>query len=181
MIKSLPVITSLLLLHILAGCSGNQANQAAAATVLTKEADTAVATNAVNAVDLPSFVVKDTKGQLVSLESLKGKKLFVNLWASWCPPCRAEMPSIEKLSAEVDKDHVFFLLLSLDENSTAASDFVRENHISLPVYFPAAPLPSLFRTEGIPATFIFDEHGRLLTQHLGEEDYNTDAYRQLLK
>src|SRR5687768_7221789 len=52
---------------------------------------------------LPPFTMQDIDGKTINLQSLKGKKVFVNLWASWCPPCRREMPSIEKLAKAVDK------------------------------------------------------------------------------
>ena len=62
-------------------------------------------------------------GRPVSLSELRGKAVFVNLWASWCPPCRAEMPGIEALYQKVDKSKVAFVMLSLDENPAKAQKF----------------------------------------------------------
>ncbi len=135
----------------------------------------------VSATGFPSFVMQDSNGNTVNLQSLKGKKVFVNLWASWCPPCRAEMPSIEKLYASVNKNKVAFVMLSYDKNPNAALKFTRSNKLSLPIFFPTEQPPAIFKTDGIPATFIFNERGELIKQNTGAEDYDTDAYRQLLQ
>lgn len=133
------------------------------------------------AATLPIFSMLNTKDELVALQSLKGKKVFVNVWASWCPPCRREMPSIEKLYQAVDTSKVAFVLLSLDENFEEAKDYAASRKLSLPVYYPAEKLPKLFNLESIPATFLFDEDGKLIKQINGSDDYNTEKYRSLLK
>jgi thiol-disulfide isomerase/thioredoxin len=130
---------------------------------------------------LPSFQLTDAGGAVMNLSDLKGKKVFVNLWATWCPPCREEMPSIEKLYKRVDKEKVVFVMLSLDQNFDLAKRFVKTNKLQLPVYYPAENLPELFNTEGIPVTFIFNEKGELIKSNEGMDDYNTEAYVQLLK
>jgi len=130
---------------------------------------------------LPSFKLQAADGSILNLEDLKGKKIFVNLWATWCPPCRAEIPSIEKLYKKTDKDKVAFVMLSLDDNFNSAKRFAKTKHMQLPIYYPAENLPSLFNINGIPATFIFDEKGELIKSNIGMDDYNTSSYVQLLK
>ncbi len=130
---------------------------------------------------LPSFTVQDVNGKTINLQSLKGKKVFVNLWASWCPPCRREMPSIEKLAKSVDKNKVAFVLLSLDDNFDKAKPFAKRQQLSLPIYYPAENLPALFNVQAIPTTFFFDEEGRLFQRTDGGDDYNTEAYRKVLR
>lgn len=129
---------------------------------------------------LPSFSLKDSGGNTVNLQDFQGKKVFINLWASWCPPCRAEMPSIAALHKKVDPEKVVFILLSLDENPNASLQFVKRSNINMPVYFPLENLPSLFNTRGIPATFIFNEEGRLVRQQTGAENYDTQEYLRML-
>lgn len=129
--------------------------------------------------ELPHFTMEDAAGNTLDIHTLKGKKLFVNLWATWCPPCRAEMPSIEKLYAAADKEKAQFVLLSLDDRFEKAKKYMQDNKLSLPVYFPAGELPALFAVDGIPATFIFDEKGKLVEQRIGSDDYDTPAYRHL--
>lgn len=130
---------------------------------------------------LPSFKVTAMDGSTVNLADLKGKKVFVNLWATWCPPCREEIPSIEKLQSKVDKQRVAFVMLSLDENFELAKNFAKKNKMQLPVFYPAEGLPAMFKTDGIPATFIFNEKGELIKANSGADDYDTEDYVQLLK
>ena len=133
------------------------------------------------AITLPVFSMLNTKDELVELQSLKGKKVFVNVWASWCPPCRREMPSIEELYKAVDTSKVAFVMLSLDENFEQAKEYAASRKLSLPVYYPVEKLPELFNLESIPATFVFDEEGKLIKHVNGSDDYNTETYKSLLK
>ena len=123
----------------------------------------------------------DANGNIVDMASLKGKKVFVNLWATWCPPCRAEIPSIEALDSKVDKGKTAFVMLSLDESFELAKQFAKKRNMQLPVYYPAEGLPAMFKTDGIPATFIFNEKGELVKQNNGADDYDTEEYMQLMK
>lgn len=129
---------------------------------------------------LPAFKVMNNEGKIINLADLKGKKVFVNLWASWCPPCKAEIPSIEKLYSKVDKQKTVFVMLSLDENFDLAKEFAKTNKMQLPVFAPAENLPAMFNTDGIPATFIFNEKGELIKANTGGDDYDTAGYLQLL-
>lgn len=133
-----------------------------------------------SATTLPSFKLQAADGSIIDLADLKGKKVFVNLWATWCPPCRAEIPSIEKLYKKTDKEKVAFVMLSLDDNFNSAKHFAKSKHMQLPLYYPAGNLPSLFNINGIPATFIFNEKGELIKANMGMDDYNTQAYVKLL-
>ncbi len=130
---------------------------------------------------LPAFKMTDVNGNTVDMASLKGKKVFVNLWATWCPPCRAEIPSIEGLASKIDQNNTIFVMLSLDENFQLAKDFAIKENLKVPVYYPADKLPGMFNTEGIPATFIFNENGELIKQNMGAADYDTDEYVNMLK
>ena len=130
--------------------------------------------------DLPAFQLKNEKGDLINSSTLAGKKVFINIWASWCPPCRREMPSIQALYGKVDKDKVAFLMLSLDEGMEDATDFMKSNSLSLPIYFPGGQLPSLLEVQSIPATFIFDENGKLLRRIDGMHNYDSEEFTKLL-
>ena len=157
-----------------------QNSEQATAAQVADEANSSAAANAVTPT-LPAFKVTAMDGSTVNLADLKGKKVFVNLWATWCPPCRAEIPSIEKLQTKVDKQKVAFVMLSLDESFDIPKRFAKTNHLQLPVYYPAEGLPSIFKTDGIPATFIFNEKGELIKANTGAEDYDTEDYVRLLK
>lgn len=129
---------------------------------------------------LPSFQISDAKGKIADLSSFKGKKVFVNLWATWCGPCRAELPSIKKLYAKTSGDKAAFIMLSLDDQFETALQFAEKTKLNMPLYYPAANLPSLFNVNGIPTTFIFDEKGELIHRQEGATDYDTPFYADLL-
>ena len=177
MIKKKIIGFTLFAVTAIMACSSAAENKPVETAQVAREENVA----ADNAALLPSFTMKDVNGNAINLQSLKGKKVFVNLWASWCPPCRAEMPSIEKLYASVDKNKVTFVMLSFDENPEASTRFIQSNKLSFPIYFPAEQPPAILQTDGIPATFIFDESGKLIKQNSGTENYDTDEYRQMLK
>lgn len=130
---------------------------------------------------LPDFRILSENGNTLNLSEVKGKKVFVNLWASWCPPCREELPSIQKLYQSVDTNKVIFVLISIDNNFESAKHYKRANRMMLPIYYPMESLPKLFNVGGIPATFIFNEKGELIKEIDGEADYNTDEYKKLVK
>ena len=130
---------------------------------------------------IPAFQMQDAANNVVSLESLKGKKLLVNLWASWCPPCKREMPSIQKLYKSIHTSKVAFVMLSLDDNFDKAKRYFTSAKLDLPLYYPAQNLPPLFSVQSIPTTFIFDESGKLLRRIDGSEDYDTREFRNILK
>ncbi|MFD2526850.1 TlpA family protein disulfide reductase [Flavihumibacter stibioxidans] len=146
----------------------------------TKEEVAAVAATAEPAMALPSFMVMDSEGKQINLQDLKGKKVFVNLWASWCPPCRAEMPSIQKLYEKTQGSNVAFVMLALDNDFNKSLQYMSGKGLILPAYYPAGPLPELFNVPGIPATFIFNEKGQLVRKIEGSDNYNTDEFVKLL-
>ena len=156
--------------------SNNTANKDGAITNETESVTTESGTQ------MPAFTMLNAQGEAVDLKSFAGKKVLVNLWATWCPPCRVEMPSLEKLHQSVDKEKTAFVMLSLDDDFEKAKKYVKDNNLDLPVYYPkTTDLPELFNVRGIPATFIFNEQGQLIKSMEGADDYDTDAYRQLLK
>ena len=160
-IKLLPVILTVVFLYS-CGSTGNRSSATSSAKVL------------------PSFSVSTAAGNSFNLQNLKGKKVMVNLWASWCPPCRAEMPSIESLYQSIDTSKASIVLLSLDEQMENAVQFLQGSALSNRVFFPGESLPALFNVSGIPTTFFFNEKGELVHQIEGGSDYNTAAIKSLL-
>jgi thiol-disulfide isomerase/thioredoxin len=171
------LLTSILILTVLASCNNSNAGKSAVSTI-DQPVTTQVAAPAVPM--LPSFLIVNAGNQVIDLSQFKGKKVFVNLWATWCPPCRAEIPSIEKLSVKTDKNKAVFIMLSLDDNFDKAKSFATKNNMTLPVYFPAANLPQLFTVRGIPATFIFNEKGELIHRQDGSANYDTKEFFDML-
>jgi thiol-disulfide isomerase/thioredoxin len=181
--KNIFIIPAAALLISLAACSDSKMEEtkAQAIEVLQTSIDNTAAAGLRTTPVLPAFTVQDVNGNTINLQHFKGKKLFVNLWASWCPPCRAEMPSIEKLFRSVDTSKVVFVMLSLDDHFDKAKKFIGRQRLNLPIYYPAENLPALFNVQAIPATFIFNESGDLIQRIDGSDDYNRDEYRKLLQ
>ena len=122
----------------------------------------------------------DDKGNITSLEDFREKVIFLNLWATWCPPCVAEMPNIAKLHEEV-KDDVVFVMLSLDQDFNKAIDFNNRKGFNLPIYAPGSTLPQQFQTSTtIPTTYVIDAHGNLVLTHKGMANYSTEAFKEFL-
>ncbi|MBF9144420.1 TlpA family protein disulfide reductase [Hymenobacter properus] len=119
-------------------------------------------------------------GKPVNLSDLKGKVVFVNLWASWCPPCRAEMPGIEALYKKVDKSKVAFVMLSLDDDAAKARKFVQAQGYTFPVYLRTGDLPAPFDSNSIPSTVILGPDGQVAARHDGMAEYDTPEFKAAL-
>ena len=120
-------------------------------------------------------------GQPVNLRRFRGKVVLVNMWASWCPPCLAEMPGLQRLYQQVDTTKIAFVCVSLDANPNRARALLKRKGYSLPVFFPAAPLPAPFASSSIPYTVILTPDGQVAASHAGMADYDTPAFRQALE
>ena len=122
----------------------------------------------------------DRDGNITSLEDLKGKVIFMNLWATWCPPCIAEMPSIDKLHEEMG-DEVAFVMLSLDQDFELAKSFDNRKGYNLPIYAPASNMPAMYNSSAIPTTYVIDAAGNLALTHKGMADYSNSEFKTFLK
>lgn len=120
-------------------------------------------------------------GQPVNLSDLQGKVVFVNLWASWCPPCIAEMPSIHALYQKMDPAKVAFVMISLDENPVKAWALLQRRGYTFPVYFPTGPLPAPFNSNSIPSTVVLDPYGQVAARHDGMAEYDTPEFKRALE
>lgn len=129
------------------------------------------------------FTVKDLEGKKLDMKDLKGKVIFLNLWATWCGPCRVEMPSIQNLYNSMDKEKVAFVMLSLDDEGDKAkiSQFINGKNFTFPVYQPATPLPKQLRVTTIPTTFIVSPDGTIKSKKVGMANYDTQEMREFLK
>lgn len=130
-----------------------------------------------------NFALTDLDGNKLDMDKLKGKVIFLNLWATWCGPCRVEMPSIQNLYNDVDKDQIAFVMLSLDQAEATAKikHYISLKEFTFPVYQPASPLPKLLRVNTIPTTFIIGADGKVKSKKTGMANYDTEEMRVFLK
>jgi len=109
------------------------------------------------------FSLLDTRGNTVALSDFKGKVVFVDFWATWCPPCRISMPEVEKLYSDFQGKNVQVLGLNLDEDGDAARRFVEKKKIPYPVLLAGSTdVSSAYGVSGIPHFALIDQEGRLV-------------------
>ncbi len=111
--------------------------------------------------------IKNLDGTITLLSDFRGKVIFLNFWATWCPPCRSEMPSIQKLYNKIkgNKD-VKIILVSIEEPETV-KNYLSKNKFTMPVYISDKSLPAKFNVRGIPASFILNAKGHIVFKHIG--------------
>lgn len=126
------------------------------------------------------FYLKDEKDQLISFEKFRGKMVFLNFWATWCPPCIAEMPDIHDLYLKVGTEDIVFVMISQDENFEKAKNFIERKEYTFPIYQLASALPDVYRSQSIPTTFVISPTGKILTKRVGMAKYDTETFRNLL-
>ena len=128
------------------------------------------------------FKMRTLDGKTVSFESLKGKVIFMNIWATWCPPCVAEMPNIQKLYDKVGSEKIAFVMLSVDEAGVEkVKKFIDKKGYTFPVYMPASSFPQEFYSNAIPTTFIISPEGKIVAKQEGMADYDTKEVRDFLQ
>jgi peroxiredoxin len=111
-----------------------------------------------------NFTLPDLQGKKWTLKDLKGKVVLINFWATWCPPCRKEMPYLEKLYQEF-RDKNFIILGISDDDRSKLKDFVAAQMISYPILIDAdGKIQKALRIEGIPVTLVYDRNGKLAAQ-----------------
>jgi len=125
-----------------------------------------------------NWTIYNLQGEAVQFADLNQKPVFVNIWATWCPPCIAEIPGIEEIYHEFKNDVSFVLVTN--ENVETVKQFLKKNkYENMPVYF-ASNTPLEFSSNSIPATFIVSRSGKIAVNKKGAARWNTSTTRNLL-
>ena len=131
--------------------------------------------------DAPDFTLKSLEGSNLRLEEYRGQVVLINFWASWCGPCRAEMPGIEDLYADLkNEENIEFVMLSVDRNEKAAHKFMKRMKFDFPSYTMGGPLTEQLRVPSIPTTFVISPDGTIIKKKVGLARYNTKAFKKFL-
>ncbi|MCC5931620.1 MAG: TlpA family protein disulfide reductase [Cyclobacteriaceae bacterium] len=130
-----------------------------------------------------AMILQNTDGEFINMEDFKNKVVFMNIWATWCPPCIAEMPDIQALYDRLKTDNipVEFIMLSVDEDPEKAFAFARKRQYTFPVYSSTGKLPDVYKSPAIPTTFVISPQGNIVARREGMAKYNTKKFRQFLK
>jgi len=110
------------------------------------------------------FTLTDLQGKSWTLQALRGKVVLVNFWATWCQPCRKEMPDLDALYQRF-KDQGFVILGISDEEAGKVEQLLAERRVEYPILLdPGRKVNQLFRIEGIPKSFLYDRNGKMVSQ-----------------
>ena len=104
----------------------------------------------------------------------------MNMWATWCPPCIAEMPDIHELYKDVASEDIVFVMLSLDDDPQKAKDFIAQKKYTFPVYFLNSPLPKVYSSNSIPTTYVISPEGKIVSKNYGMANYNNSSFKKFL-
>jgi peroxiredoxin len=144
----------------------------------------------------PEYAAPDLAGELVSLQQLRGQVVLLNVWATWCPPCRWEMPALDRLQRELGDAGLAVVAVSVDA-APGASDgmgrtggdvaaYAREMDLGFTILLdPASRVQEVFGVRGLPTTFLIDRSGRIRKKVLGPAEWDQPPYideiRELLE
>ena len=123
----------------------------------------------------PNFTFPDLNGHQVSLSDHRGKVVIINIWATWCPPCRQEMPSMQKLYERFKGENFEILAVSIDSTGReAVAPFVQTMNLTFPVLLDSKEdIGTLYGLTGVPESFIIDKEGIVVQKIIGPIDWAT--------
>lgn len=124
----------------------------------------------------PVFELRDLEGERVSLSNSRGKVILLNFWATWCEPCRAEMPSIENLYRKFKDKGLVIIGVSVDNSEKAVRSFIRERGITFPILLDKEKEVSFgdYGIIGLPVTFLIDRKGIIVDKVFGERQWDSE-------
>lgn len=128
------------------------------------------------------LILIDENGKRIALSELKGKVVFVNLWATWCRPCVEEMPGINSLKKKFkDNENIAFVLLNVEADLKKSKKFMKDKNHDLPVYIAGKTIPSKYFQGAIPTTLIFNKNGDLEARIQGGRNFDDPEVYDALK
>lgn len=130
----------------------------------------------------PDFTLNDLKGNQVTLKDHRGRIVFLNFWATWCPPCRREMPSMERLYKQLKDRDFTMLAVDMQESEKLVKAFISEFSLSFPALLDLnGDISSLYGIRGLPTTYIIDREGMIIGKAVGPIDWSSQESIQLFQ
>ena len=128
--------------------------------------------------DSYQWKLTDLENRSFNFEDQRGRIVLVNFWATWCPPCVAEMPSMQDLYNDYG-DKVTFMFVTSDDRQKVLN-FLKRKNLDLPVYYPASETPKTLKSKLLPTTYIIDKEGKIVVAETGAADWNSSETRELI-
>jgi len=127
--------------------------------------------------DAPAFQLNSSLGKPVALSDLKGQVVLVNFWASWCGPCRQEMPILDQLFRSYQPAGFTLIGVNVEPNAADAEKFLKGTPVSFPILFdPTSSVSMLYQVSGMPSTVIIDRNGKIRYVHHGYKPGDEGEY-----
>ena len=124
-----------------------------------------------------NFSVVAINGKIIEIDDLKGKVVFINFWASWCPPCRAEFPSIQEFYNLYKNNHqIEFLLINMDDDRNKGLEFLKDKNSLLAFYQLGSEVSKDIYDGSLPTTVIMDKNGAIRFRHTGAADFTKSSF-----
>ena len=131
-----------------------------------------------NKLDNYNWRLRGQEGEMHNFSETKGQVAIVNLWATWCPPCIAEMPSFEELFADYKGEVNFYFISS--EETEVLKRFLQKKGYSIPVFQPISAYPEKLQSNNLPTTYVISKSGEIVVKKTGAANWNAESFRELL-
>lgn len=131
----------------------------------------------------PDFLLRDASGNVLRLGDLRGHPIILHFWATWCNPCRAELPTLEALAHQISDSDVIIVVVAIDTETDAAHvrRYVHDLGVGLPVYLArAGTISDRYWSWGVPVTYLIDPEGRLVARALGPRNWVSASMHTLI-
>ena len=125
--------------------------------------------------DAPEFNLEDQDGNFLKMSDYKGKVVIVNFWATWCPPCRKEMPSMQRAWEILKKENIEMLAINVGEDSDQIFSFTAEYPVEFPLIMDKdSSVVRQWKVRGLPTTYIVNPAGQIVYQAIGDREWDSD-------
>ncbi|GAB4388860.1 MAG: hypothetical protein Kow0025_10690 [Thermodesulfovibrionales bacterium] len=132
--------------------------------------------------EAPSFALKDLDGRTVSSASLRGKVVLLNFWATWCKPCKDEMPLFDELYRKYRQKGFEVVAVSINNSKKSVTDFLEKRPVSFTVLMDSdSRVFKLYRVYSIPTTFLIDRSGLIVAKYHGSPDWTSKEITSLIE
>ena len=130
----------------------------------------------------PDFSIEDIDGAVHTLSAYRGKVVIVNFWATWCPPCREEMPSMERAWQKLRHEDIVMLAINVGEDEDSVFEFTASYPVEFPLLLdPESAVIGNWPVRGLPTTFVIDPQGKIVYRAIGGRDWSTPGVLQKIR